>query len=358
MGVFNYAAAGMGAGLGQGLAAFGAQMSRDAEADERFRQQQLLLQQRDADSMSRVQARLDAQAARGASGGRAQGQSVFDLAGKSDDELRFGMSLGGGMDPREADQAIAAARGRSGALSSQVELDPERFDNPDRQDAARAGQQSVSVPKSPAETKALMNSARMALRRALAAPGQTDDVAKAEASERTGQYVDDYAEGNDRSGKAALLSLGKDPDAAQVKADATVEAAQVRGKATTDAASIRAAQKALGGGGGSGVKVRSTYVDGDGNRVAVLSDGSTSVLGSDSSFQKLVQNEKKNLGKSMENIGASDADLERKAADNVRARGAAKAPAGGIAQPKSKAEYDALPRGTRYVKDGKTYVKG
>jgi hypothetical protein len=36
------------------------------------------------------------------------------------------------------------------------------------------------------------------------------------------------------------------------------------------------------------------------------------------------------------------------------------APAGqpGVAQPKSKAEYDALPKGAQYIKDGKTLVKG
>jgi len=60
---------------------------------------------------------------------------------------------------------------------------------------------------------------------------------------------------------------------------------------TADAATTRANRPAGGSGGGEGAaKVRSTYTDGDGNRVAVMSDGSTKVLGTSGDFNKSVAN--------------------------------------------------------------------
>ena len=57
-----------------------------------------------------------------------------------------------------------------------------------------------------------------------------------------------------------------------------------------DAATTRANRPASSGSGGGsgGVKVRSTYTDNDGNKVAVMSDGSTKVLGRGMDFDKQV----------------------------------------------------------------------
>lgn len=56
-----------------------------------------------------------------------------------------------------------------------------------------------------------------------------------------------------------------------------------------DAATTRANRPASSGSGGAGgAKVRSTYTDNDGNKVAVMSDGSTKVLGRGMDFDKQV----------------------------------------------------------------------
>lgn len=60
---------------------------------------------------------------------------------------------------------------------------------------------------------------------------------------------------------------------------------------TADAATTRAARAGSGGGSGGGApKVRSTYTDDQGNRVAVMNDGSTKVLGRGGDFDKSVAN--------------------------------------------------------------------
>ena len=52
-----------------------------------------------------------------------------------------------------------------------------------------------------------------------------------------------------------------------------------------------------GGGGGGGIKVRSTYTDDQGNKVAVMSDSSTKVLGKAADFDKTVANLVNTMGK-------------------------------------------------------------
>lgn len=56
---------------------------------------------------------------------------------------------------------------------------------------------------------------------------------------------------------------------------------------TADASTTRA-NKPAGGAGSSGVKVRSTYTNSDGNKVAVMSDGSEKTLGKAGDFDKSV----------------------------------------------------------------------
>lgn len=58
---------------------------------------------------------------------------------------------------------------------------------------------------------------------------------------------------------------------------------------TADASTTRA-NKPAGGAGGSGPKVRSTYTNSEGNKVAVMSDGSEKTLGKAGDFDKSVAN--------------------------------------------------------------------
>ena len=57
-----------------------------------------------------------------------------------------------------------------------------------------------------------------------------------------------------------------------------------------DAATTRANKPASSGGDAGGVKVRSTYTDDQGRKVAVMSDGSTKVLGNAADYNKSVAN--------------------------------------------------------------------
>jgi hypothetical protein len=68
---------------------------------------------------------------------------------------------------------------------------------------------------------------------------------------------------------------------------------EAKGAAGTKQAQIRAdsiRDRSTGGGGSSAVKVRSTYTDDQGQKVAVLSDGSTKVLGKAADYDKTLSN--------------------------------------------------------------------
>lgn len=60
---------------------------------------------------------------------------------------------------------------------------------------------------------------------------------------------------------------------------------------------IRANKPAGGAGGAGGVKVRSTYTDDQGNKIAVMSDGTTKTLGRGMDFDKQVSNLVNTMGK-------------------------------------------------------------
>jgi HD-GYP domain-containing protein (c-di-GMP phosphodiesterase class II) len=67
----------------------------------------------------------------------------------------------------------------------------------------------------------------------------------------------------------------------EAKGAAGIKAAQIRADSIKDRPTS---------GGGSGVKVRSTYTDDQGQKVAVLSDGSTKVLGKAADYDKTLSN--------------------------------------------------------------------
>ena len=137
-----------------------------------------------------------------------------------------------------------------------------------------------------------------------------------------------------------------------------------------DAATARAARSA-GGESGGGAKVRSTYTDDSGQKVAVMSDGSTKVLGkaadynksvakliadrekNDYQFKQLPEEDKKSWAAGRLASGASAAPTT-KGGDN----GNVKSGPGMFPEPKSPAELSKLTPGTRYkAPDGTIRIK-
>ncbi|MBI5270699.1 MAG: hypothetical protein HY856_13590 [Burkholderiales bacterium] len=338
-GALSYIAAGMGEGLGRSMVAMGNNMAAEQAAR---REQELALErdrQRQQAQEEMLQMRLAAQQ-QGTGGGRGRGaMTMFDVVKQDDETLAQVLRATGQVPPEQAADAVAMIRGQT--PTQEVKLDPARFTNPDRMDDAAAGPQSVKQAKyAQGEGAALMQQAFVGLRRAVGLGDAPEKVAEAESTEQTTRLVGDYAKGNDRAGDAALVAQGKDPNAAEVRADATVEAAKVR------------ASGGGGKGGGSGSGVQSTYVNAKGERVAIMRDGTQRVLGPDSKVQSLIQAEKKNLGKTIDGIGASDADLEARAVGNLLSRGGEGKPA----QPASGGK-PAYAEGTRLRgPDGKVYV--
>lgn len=136
-----------------------------------------------------------------------------------------------------------------------------------------------------------------------------------------------------------------------------------------DSNAKRAERTGSGKGGSDAPKVRSTYTNDSGNRVAVMSDGTERTLGKagdwnkavasaiakrekdDYKFSKLPEEEKKAWAVERLSSGAPPADAP--------AAPKAAAPAGGsLPAPTSKAEFDRLPAGTRYTApDGTVRIK-
>jgi len=330
-GALTYMAAGAADGFGRGISDIGAQMMTSARQEEQNRlvtERQMQLERMREDSREELlQQRLQAQGALAGARGQGQGMSAAQALDMPDDKLA-GVLVSQGMTPEQAQDAVQMMRLK--APQQDMPLQPNRFGSADRiadaqADADANGMPTAKVAKyNQGQAANLLEQSRVSLRRALALSGQTDDVAKAEAGERTGKLVDKFAQGDDRAGDAALMSQGKDPFAAGERADATVKAAEIRAKAST-------AKAAAGGAGGN--NVQSTFVNDKGERVAVMRDKSTVVLGKDGSYQKLIQAEKARLAKTMDNIGASDADLESKAIDNIVSRSTPKADAAPAPKP-------------------------
>ncbi len=118
------------------------------------------------------------------------------------------------------------------------------------------------------------------------------------------------------------------------------------------------------GGAGGGNKVRSTRVGDNGNILLVMSDGTVKDTGQkDASFNRSVANLIAKLGKDDYKFQKLPAAEQRARALDMLGGGAAApatpaAPAGGVPKPKTQAEYDALPKGSKYMRDdGRTYTK-
>jgi hypothetical protein len=347
MGLFSYVVGGAGAGLGHGVADAGRDMEMWAAQDERWNNARV---HEDAVMQRQMELERMREAARQQGGGRGGSAELTtpQMLQLSDDQLAQSL-VANGMTPDRAQDAVQMIRLRQPQQG--VLLQANRFDNPDRQDDAGPDQTVQAAKYQPGQAQQLVEDARIAFRRAMAAPSHADDVAKAEDTENKVGLVNKYAGGDDRAGDAAMIEQGKDPYAA----DAKVDAAQVRADATVKAAQLRAAQRLAGGDGN--VKVRSTFVDGDGNRVAVMSDGSQKTLGTDASFQKLVQTEKKNLSKTIENVGKTDDQLEDRARNNVKNRGNAAAAPAPAPAPQSAPPANVLKEGVNTTfKNGQTWT--
>lgn len=115
------------------------------------------------------------------------------------------------------------------------------------------------------------------------------------------------------------------------------------------------------GGTGGGAKVRSTRVGDNGNILLVMSDSTVKDTGQkDASFNRTVANLITRLGKDDFKFQKLPAAEQRARAIEILGGGGAApaAPAGGVPHPKTQAEYDALPKGSKYMRDdGRTYTK-
>ena len=121
-------------------------------------------------------------------------------------------------------------------------------------------------------------------------------------------------------------TLSKDPDfiAGETKL------AEAKGAAGTKQAQIRADSiKDRGGAGGtSAVKVRSTYTDDQGQKIAVLSDGTTKVLGKAADYDKTLSNLVTKMAKDDYKFAKLPEAEKRKQAE-LRLRGQLVAPSSG-----------------------------
>jgi hypothetical protein len=122
-------------------------------------------------------------------------------------------------------------------------------------------------------------------------------------------------------------TLSKDPEfiAGETKL------AEAKGAAGTKQAQIRAdsiKDRPTSGGGSSAVKVRSTYTDDQGQKVAVLSDGSTKILGKAADYDKTLSNLVTKMAKDDYKFAKLPEAEKRKQAE-LRLRGQLVAPSSG-----------------------------
>ena len=200
MGVLNFMAAGAVGGAGQGIASYGLDLMKQADRTE-------LENQRQADRMELLQAR---QAGAGASIKPTYAQELDQMA-----DFLLGRSAGvlmraGGTPPEQAADAQQIAAGKM--PTRDVTLEPGRYTNPDRQDAAAAGPSSMSVPKyTDGQASQLMRDSLGSLRRSvgLMAVKSADDAAKADQTETETGLIRRAAEGDNSAASALLNTKGK-----------------------------------------------------------------------------------------------------------------------------------------------------
>lgn len=135
-----------------------------------------------------------------------------------------------------------------------------------------------------------------------------------------------------------------------------------------------AAEKAAGNGGAAGGRIQKTFVDNEGYMVGVFRDGTSRRLEDDDgnpiradSAEKrvdvltkyLMDNSREHRRKPYAEVRKSAEEILRGSQAPGGAAGASpsQGASGGVAQPNSQAEYDALPKGARYMRDGQIYIK-
>lgn len=250
MGVFSHMAAGAVDGLGRGVTAYGADLMRNAAADER-----------------------DAQLRGGAggAGGAAKKSPAQNLSDLGDLMLSGKGALSmmaGGMAPSRANDAAGMMRGEQ--PMTDVSLDspdrrPDRIDN-----LAASGQAAAQAPKySDGQAAALFTEAFTSLRRAMgiANPDAADNIANAEQTEIVTAALKAYQGGDVQAGRAVLASKGKttygtsgDEMTGQAPAGSVAasqieenlgQAAEARGRGALSQAQARGEVAGGGGRGGS-----------------------------------------------------------------------------------------------------------
>lgn len=188
-GILKYVAAGAVGGLGRGMAQVG-------EAEQRAAEAELARRERAADQEREIRLRSElggGRLGRGSGGGGGGGGGGVDTS-KMDRPGLARLFREQGMLPDRANDA-AGLVGEGVLPMADVAV------------ADESGGHSQRVAKyQPGEAAKLAEDARIALRRAVAAPGQTDDVAKAEQTEVVSGALRKYGEtGDARSGEVVAL---------------------------------------------------------------------------------------------------------------------------------------------------------
>lgn len=350
------AATAMGAigGAGKGIASYGLDLMQQADRRE-------LAAERQQDRLDLLTAR---QAGGGGAGGRAK-PSVAEELSQLADMLLTGKGPGvlamAGMEPGRAADFASMVGGNTPMTTTDLPAD--RFTNPDRQTEAMAGPQAAQMPKySEGQGAQLAAEGFKALRRAvgLTDVAQADNIAKAESTEQTTSLVDRYVGGDVAAGRGVLAKAGRttfgaagDEMTGAVPKGSVAESTVAQNKAQANQANAAAGKYSA--------------------EAAKLSSETRGELAKGASKERLatmlnaLNGFDKQAGMDLSPADKQDLNELRKEITQamrgeVRNRDGGKggqpAPAGGVARPQNKAEYDALPKGTLYVgQDGKTYRK-
>lgn len=355
-GVLAATALGAIGGIGKGVASYGLDLMQQASRKE-------LDAERQQDRMDLLAAR---QAGTGGTGGRAK-PSVAEELSQLADMLLTGKGPGvlamAGMEPGRAADFTGMVGGNTPMTTT--DLPPDRFTNPDRQTEAMAGPQTAQMPKySEGQASQLAAEGFKALRRAvgLTDVGAADNIAKAEGTEQTTDLVRRYVGGDVAAGRGVLAQAGKTtfgPSGDEMTgavpkgsvAESTVRKNNAdAGQSGAQAEQARAqAQKLIAETTGEIAKGASK------ERLATM-------LNALNGFDKqagidLSAEDKQNLNELRKEITQAMRGEVRNRGGGGQGGGQG-GQGGKVARPTSKAEYDALPKGTLYIgQDGKTYRK-
>jgi hypothetical protein len=374
------------AGLGQGIAQVSRQNQLEREQRERedaqLQREQLRQNAMDARNTETLEMRRELAAMRangGAGSGRGGAGSMGVLDAMANPELLTAAS--GGQLSREEAAAFVDLQ-RNGNPRAEVAGPP-----------TEDGEAAMATKYEPGTARSIAERGLAALRSAmkLGNPAQADDLAKSEQTD----YVTDAArraeKGDAGAVRGALAAQGRaefgEKGSSHITgkpADGSIASSEIRenesqvtanGALAAKRRAEAASESAGGGKGGGSAKVKSSFVNAEGNRIQLLTDGTQVDLGKDRSYQSMLAREVSDIKKSMDGMGKASDEIERMAAERITARAKAgqpkaeaapaeakpaaapAAPKGGVAEPKSKADYDALPVGALYRKDGKTYRK-